>query len=228
VQHTASSTSCPLPEFGPGTSYAPQYDAARLTPDVDNEWFPLTPGTALVYTGTKDGKKTIDIVLPSARTRTINGVRTRIVEDRLYSDGRLEEQTTDYYAQDPCGNVWYFGEDTAELDAHGKVVDTAGTWHAGVDGAQPGVIMQAAPELGRRFRQEWLKGEAEDTFKAIDLSASVTVPHGTYRAALQTEERNALEPDVVDNKYYVRGIGEVRETAVKGPTEELRLVEVIS
>jgi hypothetical protein len=218
---------CPLPVFGPGDQYHPQIDRKSFSPNVDNRWFPLSPGTTYVYTGIKDDKKALDIVVVTSRTKKIDGVRTRVVEDRNYLDNELSERTSDYYAQDKCGNVWYFGEDTAELDAHGNVIDTSGSFHAGVDGAQPGVFMQKHPELGRRFRQEWLKGEAEDTFKAIDLDAHVRVRFGSFDHALRTEEKTALEPDVVDNKYYVKGIGEVLEKTVKGGNEHSELVEVI-
>ena len=221
-------SSCPLPRFGPGRSYHPRIEPANFSPNVANELFPLTPGKILVYTGIKDGKKALDLVAPTSRTKVIDGVATRVVEDRGYLNNALEERTSDYYAQDRCGNVWYFGEDTATLDRHGKVVDTEGTWHAGVDGAQPGVVMQAHPQLGRRFRQEWYRGHAEDVFKVIDRSAAVTVPYGTFRHALRTAEWTGLEPDVLDNKLYVRGIGEVAEVSVKGPREALRLVEIIS
>ena len=221
-------SSCHLPRFGPGRDYHPHIVPANFSPMVTNRLFPLTPGRTLVYTGTKDGKKALDLVVATSRTRRVDGVRTRVVEDRLYLDNVLAERTSDYYAQDRCGNVWYFGEDTAELDRHGRVVSTEGTWHAGVDGAQPGVFMQAHPQLGRRFRQEWYQGQAEDVFRVIDRSATVTVPYGTFRHALRTEETNALEPDVLDNKYYVKGIGEVAELSVKGPRETLKLVEIIS
>jgi hypothetical protein len=218
---------CRLPKFGPGRHYHPQIVPANFSPTVTNRFFPLTPGKTLVYTGTKDGEKALDLVAASSRTRLIDGVTTRVVQDRLYLDNVLAERTSDYYAQDRCGNVWYFGEDTAELDRHGKVVSTEGTWHAGVDGAQPGVIMQAHPQLGRRFRQEWYQGHAEDVFKVVSRNSRITVPYGSFRHALRTEETNALEPDVLDNKYYVEGIGEVAELSVKGPREALKLVEII-
>ena len=220
--------SCPLPRFGPGPSYHPRIDPASFSPQVTNQYFPLTPGRTLVYSGTKDGKKALDLVAASSRTSVLDGVRTRVVQDRLYLDNVLEERTSDYYAQDRCGNVWYFGEDTAELDRHGKVISTEGSFHAGVDGAQPGVFMQAHPQLGRKFRQEWYQGHAEDVFKVIDRSARVTVPYGSFRHALRTAETTALEPGIVDNKYYVKGIGEVAELAVAGPREVARLVEIIS
>jgi len=182
----------------------------------------------LLYAGVKDGLPAVDTFTASTRTRVIDGVRTRVVEDRLFLDGRLEERTSDYYAQDRCGNVWYFGEDTAVLDKRGRVIDTSGSFHAGVNGAQPGVYMQARPEPGRRFRQEWYRGQAEDTFTAVDRSTAITVPYGSFRRALRTAETTALEPGVLDNKYYVRGVGQVEEVAVRGPLEKLVLVDVIS
>ena len=216
---------CPLPKFGPGSQYHPVFKPGG--PNVDNPWFPLKVGTTLVYTGVKDDKKALDLVVTTSRTRVINHVRTRVVEDRLYLDNVLAERTSDYYAQDRCGNVWYFGEDTAELDSHGRVVSTEGSFHAGVDGAQPGVFMQAHPRVGLQFRQEWYRGQAEDVFKVIDRNAPVTVPYGHFKHALRTAEFTALEPGVLDNKYYVKGIGEVAELSVKGPQERLRLVEII-
>jgi hypothetical protein len=225
---TVGLASCPLPTFGPGEEYHPTIDPVTFSATVDNQYFPLTPGTTNVYTGVKDGKAALNIFDVTSRTVMIDGVVTRVVEDRLYLDNVLEERTSDYYAQDACRNVWYFGEDTATLDAKGKIVSTDGSFHAGVDGAQPGVFMQATPELGRRFRQEWSPGNAEDTYKVIKLDTKITVPAGRFTHALRTEETTALEPDVVDNKVYVKGIGEVIEKSVKGPAEELHLVEVIN
>ena len=220
--------SCRLPRFGPGRRYHPHIVPVNLSPRVTNRLFPLTPGMTLVYTGTKDGEKALDLVAATSRTRVIDGVTTWVVEDRLYLNNVLAERTSDYYAQDRCGNVWYFGEDTAELDRHGKVVSTEGTWHAGVDGAQPGVVMQAHPQLGRRFRQEWYEGHAEDVFRVVSRSSRIIVPYGSFRHALRTEETNALEPDVLDNKYYVKGIGEVAEVSVKGPWRRSSSSRVIS
>ncbi len=219
---------CALSVFGPGATYHPRIHPADFGPNVTNPYLPLRPGKTYVYAGTKDGKTAIDIFAPSHKTRLIDGVRTRVVNDRLLLNGVLEERTSDYYAQDRCGNVWYFGEDTATLDRSGHVVSREGSFHAGVNGAQPGVFMQAHPQLGRLFRQEWSQGNAEDQFKTIAKNASVQVPAGTFHHALRTEETTALEPGVVDNKLYVKGVGEVVEVAVKGPVEKLVLVDVIS
>ena len=219
---------CELPTFGPGATYNPTIDPASFSPDVTNELFPLVPGRTLVYTGIKDGKKALNVTLTTSRTKVVDGVITRVVEDRLYLNNILEERTSDYYAQDACGNVWYFGEDTATLDHKGNVVSTDGSFQAGVNGAQPGVFMQAAPEVGRQFRQEWFQDQAEDVFKVLSLASPVTVPYGSFTDALRTEETTALEPSVIDNKYYVKGVGEVEELAVKGKREKLKLVEIIS
>jgi hypothetical protein len=223
----SASTRCPLPTFGPGEDYLPQIDAKSFSADVTNPWFPLKPRRTLVYTGTEDSDSLLDIFTATSRTKKIEGVVTRVVEDRVYRNNVLQERTSDYYAQDRCGNVWYFGEDTAELDAKGHVTSTEGTWRTGVHGARPGVFMQHKPELGREFRQEWLAGQAEDRYKVVDLSTSVTVPAGTFHHVLRTEERTDLEAGVLDNKYYARGIGTVEEATVAGGTEKLVLVEII-
>jgi hypothetical protein len=184
-------------------------------------------GWTFIYTGVDGKDKTTDIVTPSRHTRVIDGVRTRKVNDRVLVHGRVAERTSDYYAQDKCGNVWYFGEDTAELDRHGRVTTRSGSFHAGVAGAQPGVFMQAHPQLGRWFRQEWWAGQAEDRFKAVQKHQSRHEPYATYRNLLQTEEKDGLERGVVDRKYFAPGIGSVEELTVKGAHEHLRLVDVL-
>src|SRR5581483_955701 len=122
---------------------------------VDNPWFPLVPGTRYVYTGVKDGKPSRDVVVVGRSTRTIAGAPCAVVFDRLYLAGHLEERTTDWYSQDAKGNVWYFGENTAELDANGRVTTTEGTWTTGVDGAEAGIYMPANPRVGQTGRQEY-------------------------------------------------------------------------
>jgi hypothetical protein len=222
----ASDSGCQLPAYSPGASYHPTYDGEDFTANVDNPFFPLEVGTTWNYTGTKDGKQAVNRVWSSAATRTIDGVPTRVVQDRLYLDGRLAERTADYYTQDRCGNVWYFGEETTALASDGTLSDTAGSWLAGKDGAQPGLYMLASSHVGQKFRQEWYRGEAQDVFRVVDLAAPITVSAGAYARSLRTDEFTSLEPDVLDNKYYIAGIGQVLELAVKGPTERLELVSV--
>jgi hypothetical protein len=201
-------------------------DPARFTGRVTNPWFPLKPGTTYVYRGTRDGKPARDVVTVTHQTKTIQGVRCEVVKDRLYLSGRLRERTTDWYTQDVAGNVWYFGEATAELDGEGRVVSRNGSWQAGRDGAKPGIFMPAHPRPGYTGRQEFYKGHAEDHFRILSLTATVKVPLISSRHALLTREWTPLESGVIDHKYYVRGIGTVREEAVKGGHERMELASM--
>jgi hypothetical protein len=211
----------------PGASgYHPVIDPDDFTGLVDNPWVPLKPGTTFIYTGTKDGEPSRDVYVVSHDTVTIDGVPCVVVNDQLYLSGKLEEKTTDYYTQDTHGNVWYFGEATEELDKQGNVTSTEGSWLAGKDGALPGIFMEANPVVGHAYRQEYYPGHAEDQFKVVSVAASVQVPYGSFTGTLLTQEWTALEPAVLDHKYYVRGVGEVSETSVKGPKEEALLVSV--
>jgi hypothetical protein len=194
---------------------------------VRNPWFPLEPGTTFVYTGEKDGKSGRDVFRVTRRTRRIDGVMCTEVDDRLYAAGRLAERTKDWYAQDAQGNVWYFGEATAELDKSGRVTSREGSWRSGTDGARAGIFMPAHPAVGQSFRQEYYKGQAEDHFAVLSLDASVIVSYTASAHALLTKEWTPLEPGVLDHKLYVRGIGEVKEETIKGGDERWELSDVL-
>jgi hypothetical protein len=193
---------------------------------IDNPWFPLAPGTVLTYRGVKDGRPAIDVLRVTHVTATIDGIRATVIRDRLYLSGRLAERTTDWYAQDRAGNVWYLGESTATLDARGGIISTDGTWKVGVAGARAGIYMPAHPKVGESGRQELYVGHAEDQFKILNLGAPASTPGASSRHALLTQETTVLEPGVVDHKLYIRGIGTVREEAVKGGTERLVLQSI--
>lgn len=191
---------------------------------MDNPWYPLIAGTTYVYRGVKDGHPSRDVLTVTHRTKTVDGVTCRVVEDRLYISGYLGERTTEWYSQDKQGNVWYFGEDTAELARDGHVTTTSGTWRAGVDGARPGIFMFAQPAVGRAGQQEFYKGQAQDRFEVLSLHASVAVSYISSAKAMLTREWTPLEPGVIDHKFYVRGIGTVLEQTVKGGSERAALV----
>jgi hypothetical protein len=199
---------------------------AGFSPNVTNPWFPLRPGSVYRYRGVEGGQPSRDVVTVLRQTKLIQGARCRVVHDLLYIHGRLRERTSDWYSQDARGRVWYFGEQTAELDANGHVTSTEGSWQAGRDGARAGIFMPARPRVGYSGRQEYYKGHAEDYFQVVSLRASVRVPYVSSSRALLTKEWTPLEPGVLDHKYYVRGIGTVLEQTVKGGDERNALVSV--
>lgn len=211
-------------QTAPATTTGPP-PSGQFADRVDNPWNPLLPGMKWVYRGIKDGEPSRDVVTVPGDTKMIQGVKCTVVKDMLYINGRLEERTTDWYAQDKSGRVWYFGEDTAELKANGEVKSTEGTWLAGRDGAEAGIFMPADPQVGQTARQEYFKGQAEDHFQVLSLNASVKTPAVSSQHALLTKEWTPLEPDVIDHKLYVRGIGVVKEETAKGAVERNILVQ---
>jgi hypothetical protein len=199
--------------------------APAFTARVSNPYYPLLPGMRWEYRGVKDGKPLRDVVRATRRIERIRGVPCVVVLDRAYVDGRLRESTIDWFAQDDKGTVWYFGEATQELDRQGRVTSTEGSWRAGSDGARQGVFMPAHPHVGQSFAQEHYAGHAEDHFKVVSRTATIGVPFGTFqRRALMTEEWTPLEPGVRDAKWYVKGIGQVKEATLKGGDERAELV----
>ena len=205
--------------------YRKEIDPANFVDRVDNWYFPLMPGTTFVYEGeTADGTvHTEDYV--THETKQVLGVTCVVVRNRVIENGDLVEETFDWYAQDKDGNVWYFGEDAKEYEA-GVVVSTEGSWKAGVDGAMPGIIMEANPQVGDFYRQEYYKGEAEDMAEVLSLTESASVIYGSFDNLLMTREWTLLEPGVVEHKYYAPSVGLILEIMVEGGSERVELVEI--
>ena len=220
---SASPSAIPPGSAAPVTgSYAPTIDPAAFSATVDNPFFPLRPGMRWNYrSNTPDGVETT-LVTATNKTRTIMGVPCVEVRDTVKLDGKLTEDTLDWYAQDRDGTVWYFGEDTKEYE-NGKVTSTEGSWLAGTRGAQPGILMPARPHVGDRYRQEYYKGHAEDQAEVLSLTERAQVPTGSYNGVVMTKETTPLEPDVLERKYYARGVGTVLTVDVSagGTRDEL-------
>jgi hypothetical protein len=194
---------------------------------IDNPFFPLVPNTTYIYVGSTEGSAARDEFAVTDRTKVILGVRCREVRDRAYVDGVLAEDTLDWFAQDKDGNVWYFGEDTKELDENGDVISTEGSWQAGVNGAQPGIVMGADPHVGDTYRQEIAVGVAEDMATVLALNKTINVPFGSFKDCLETEEFTPLEPGTIDHKFYATGVGLVQSVALRGGRERLELVTIL-
>jgi len=203
------------------------FDRSNFDHPRANPYFPLVAGTVTKLRGSDDGEHYLETVTVTRRTRMIQGVRTTVISDvNRRTDGGLDEKTTDWYASDNDGNVWYFGEDTATYDDNGKVESRAGTWLAGRDGATPGVIMPAHPGVGQAYRQEYLRGDAEDQAWIVANDEKITVPAGSYTKVVRSYEWTRLEPGVVSLKFYAPGIGIVAERDVAGGNEKFDLVSV--
>jgi len=179
----------------------------------------MAPGSRWIY---DEGDQRVEVTVTD-ETRTILGIEARVVHDVVTEDGELVEDTYDWYAQDDDGNVWYLGEDTKEYEG-GQVKTTEGSWEAGVDGAQPGVIVPAEPIVGLAYRQEHYAGHAEDRGKILALDGQAAVPFRSFEGVLVTEDTTPLEPDLVERKYYARGIGPVLAVTVAGGSGREELV----
>ncbi len=204
--------------------YDPEIDPADFSAPVQNPYFPLVPGMIRTYEGeTDEGTETV-IVEVTNETREILGVECFVVLDRVFLDGEEIENTRDYYVPDNFGNVWYFGENSVEIE-DGLIVNTEGSFIAGEDGAKPGIIMPAAPAVGETYRQEWALGEAEDWAAIVSLNEMVTVPFGMFNNCVQTIDGTPLDPDAVEFKFYAAGIGPVLEVNAESG-EAVELIDV--
>jgi hypothetical protein len=200
-------------------------DPREFTTRVDNPWWPMRPGARWVYRETEpDGTRQRIVVTVTGRTRRIaNGVLARVVRDTVTEDGELVEDTRDWYAQDRAGNVWYLGERTRDYE-DGRVVSTAGSFEAGVDGAQAGVVMPADPRPGQRYRQEHHAGRAEDRGSIVSLGERAQVPAGLFWDVVMTRDVNPLEPAALEFKFYARDVGPVLAVGVSGGSSREELV----
>jgi hypothetical protein len=222
---TAASTSAPdlAPIHG---KYSPAIDPADFVAAIDNRYFPLKPGTSFHYKGVAEDGKTpqSDDMVVTHRKKEILGVKCTVIRDSVSSRGRLIERTFDWYAQDKAGNVWYMGENAREVKG-GHLVKASDSWEAGRNGAEPGIIMPGKPQLGDEYRQEYYPRHALDQAHVLGSGGSVTVPAGSFKGTLLTVETSPIDPSR-ERKYYVAGLGDIKEQTVAANHEEIELVRV--
>lgn len=222
---TTTTTTTPEGLTPIGDTYDVAIDPSAFGSTIDNPYFPLLAGSRWVYRGTSGAQKETNVVTVPGTTREVMGVTCIVVRDAVFVDGALEELTFDWYAQDAEGNVWYFGEDSRTIEA-GKVVSTEGSWEGGVNGALPGIVMLADPQVGATYRQEYLVGEAEDAGLVISLGTTVETAAGRYTDVLETEDTSLIDPDLRERKFYAPGVGFVQENSLISPPTVSRLVRV--
>lgn len=203
--------------------------------DVDNTWLPLRPGTQLVLEGStrEEGKRAPrrEVFIVTDLAKVVNGVRTIVVWDRDWKDGRLDEGELSFFAQDDAGNVWHLGE-YPEVYEDGKIVEVP-AWLAGVKGAKPGVQMRAKPETGA---PDYSQGYAPPPINWVDRAdvhgtgGKTCVPQDCYDNVLLTREFEPGKPDAYQLKYYAPGVGNIRVgwTGARDVDHEvLRLVDLV-
>jgi len=214
----------------------PGFDPTNFpnSPNIDNPFLTFIPETAFCYEGeTEDGTE-LDEVTVTDCDIPIRGVHTIVVRDAVWLDDgedvQLTEDTYDIYAQDNDGNVWYLGEASEECDSG----DTAGSWNADEEDAEPGIVMLNEEDLmpGNSYPQEYLEGVAEDMAKVQRLNADVT--DYCDKDCLRTKEWSPLEPGEIEHKYNARDIvpdtdigGLVLVEELKGKTVKSELVDVV-
>jgi hypothetical protein len=198
---------------------------ADFTTTIDNPYWPMKPGSRWVYreTDSEGAKQRVEVTVTRRTKKIANGIEARVVRDEVTEDGEPVEITDDWYAQDSAGNIWYLGEDTTEYE-NGKPKTTAGSFEAGVDGAQPGIILPAEPKEGQTYRQEYYAGEAEDEGEIVSLDEQAEVPFGHFRGVLMTKDTNPLEPKVLEFKFYARNVGPVLAVSVSGGSDREELL----
>ncbi len=205
--------------------YAPHIDPHNFVSGVNNPFFPHQVGKTYTYRSATAQDTEIVSVLVTSDTKTLMGVTCMVVLDTVVLNGELTEKTYDWYAQDKDGSVWYFGEDAKECE-NGPVVSTEGSWEAGKDGAQAGIIIMGTPAVGDSYRQEYSKGVAEDMAKVLSLTDSASVPYGDYHNVLRTKDFSPLEPATVEEEYYARDIGLVLTTTAQGGSDRSELIGI--
>ena len=188
--------------------YKPVVDPTNFQSKVDNPYFPLVPGTILKYQEKGGGETSEKEITVTSETKEIMGVKCVVVHDVVAQKGEVKEDTYDWYAQDKQGTVWYFGEETREFKAGGRV-SHEGSWEAGVKGAQPGIVMPGDPKPGKPYRQEYSPNIAEDMGQVIATNDTVTVPAGTFNGCVKIKEWSMLESGN-EYQWYAKGVGVVR------------------
>ena len=172
-----------------------------------NPFFVLQPGFHTLYQGF-EGKEAVKLTITVLRqTKTVNGIPTRVVQEREWHDGELVEVSNNYFAIcNRTNSVFYFGEDV-DIYEGGQIVNHGGSWHAGVDGARAGVVMPGIVLLGSRYQQETADPIAMDRAEIVSMTEVVQTPAGTFTNVVKTDETTPLEPGKVESKWYANGIG---------------------
>lgn len=211
-----------LPQGSEKTNLKP----ADFSTKIDNPYLPMAPGDRWVYreTDTEGSDEQVVLTVTERTKKLHNGITVRVVRDVALEDGKPTEIEHDWFAQDTKGNVWFFGGETRTYE-NGKLTKSE-SFEAGVKGADAGVTMPADPKPGLSYRQEYLKGDAEDYAEIVTVGKErVDVAGGFFKDIVLTRDLNPLEPKVQETKYYQRGVGVVLTMNVNKPGARAELIK---
>jgi hypothetical protein len=188
---------------------------ANLTTVGQNPYFVLEPGYELTLEGKEDGKLVRLVIAVLGETKVVGGIETRVVEERETRDGAVVEVSRNYLAiEKSTRDLYYFGEDV-DIFKGGRVTGHEGAWLHGTAGARFGMLLPGAPEVGLRYYQEQAPKVAMDRAEVTSVSTTITVPAGTFRTCLRTEETTPLEPNAREEKVYAPGVGVVKDGSLE-------------
>jgi hypothetical protein len=180
-----------------------------------NSFFILEPGYQVILEGEEDGEKIQMIMTVLNETKIVDGVETRVVEERETEGGNVVEVSRNYFAMcTPTNDAIYFGENV-DMYEDGEIVSHEGAWLAGQNDAKAGMVMPGSVEVGLKYYQEIAPGIAEDRAEIVNINDTLDTPAGTFENVLKTEETNPLEPEEKEFKFYAPGIGLIQDEALK-------------
>lgn len=203
---SASAFSADAPKF------TETFDVAKsdLSSKGKSDFFVLQPGFVAVFEGKEDGKKTVLTITVTDETKTVDGVETRVVEEKEVAGGEVAEISRNYFAiSKKTGDVFYFGEDS-DTYKNGKVANREGSWLAGVSGARFGLAMPGKPKVGAAYYQEIAPKVAMDRAEVVSITETAKTPAGEFKNCVKTKETTPLEKGT-EYKLYAPGVGLIQD-----------------
>jgi hypothetical protein len=199
------------PAIDPGWTGPFTFESGELASSGRNPYVVLEAGR----TSTLEGGTTRLVITVLADTRVVDGVETRVIEERESDKGALVEVSRNYFAISRRTNsIYYFGEDV-DMYKNGKVTSHEGSWLAGVKGAKPGLWMPGEPLVHAKYYQEIAPGVALDRGEIVSLTETVTTPAGKFTDVLKIQETTPLELKSKEFKYFARGAGLIMDGDLK-------------
>jgi hypothetical protein len=216
-QQQSTSPSTPLSTDQSSQGWITSFDLQNcdFVSSGENSYFVLEPEYQVILGGQEEGEELQLVMTVLNETKVVDGVETRVVEEKETEGGNLVEVSRNYFAMcKPTNNAFYFGEDV-DMYEDGKIVSHEGAWLAGQNGSKAGMIMPGKAEVGLKYYQEIAPGVAEDRAEIMSVNDTLDTPAGTFKQVLKTEETNPLKPGEKETKFYAPGIGLIQDEAIK-------------